>query len=141
MFYLKAYAEVTKGKCLDKRCRVLIKQHDDMFEESSFDRSNFEWRFLNALFVREGLKLYPDGILKKVYLSYIKKPDYVHAAGEYNNGYKKLDGTVLTGYKNCELPDHTHSEIIDIAVLIASGSIQSSDYNLKQAKLNLNQII
>ena len=142
MFYLRAYALVTKGKCVDKRCRVLIKQHDDMFEESSFDKSNFEWRFQNALFTKEGLKFYPDGEINKVYLSYIKKPEYVHAAGDFSNsGYKKLDGTVLTGYKNCELPDHLHSEIIDIAVLLASGIIQSPDYNIKQAKLNLNQII
>jgi len=142
MFYLRSYALVTKGKCLNKRCRVFIRQHDDMFEESAFDKSNFEWRFQNALFTKDGLKFYPDGVVDKIYLSYLKKPEYVHAAGDYSNsGYKKLDGTVLTGYKNCELPDHLHSEIIDIAVLLASGSIQSPDYNIKQAKLNLNQII
>lgn len=140
--YLRAYALVTKGNCVDKRCRVLIKQHDDEFDESPFDRSNFGWRFQNALFTKDGLKFFPDGTVTKVYMNYIKKLDYIHNAEDYSiSGYRNFNGTMLTGVKNCELPDQTHSEIVDIAVLLASGNLQSPDYQIRQAKLNLNQII
>jgi hypothetical protein len=56
------------------------------------------------------------------------------------NSYTLPDGTVLVGSQDCELPEHTHREIVDIAVLITTGDLQSGDYQLKQAKLNLNQI-
>ena len=36
-------------------------------------------------------------------------------------------------------PEHTHKEIVDIAVLLATGEMQLPDYQIKQAKVNLNQ--
>ena len=67
---------------------------------------------------------------------------YMHNAEAFRGGtYKLPDGTILTGFSNCELPVVVHSEIVDIAVLLAAGAIQTSDYPIKKDKLNINQII
>ena len=48
-------------------------------------------------------------------------------------------GTLLTGSQDCELPIQTHREIVDIAVLILTNNLELPTYQLKQAKVNLNQ--
>ena len=74
-------------------------------------------------------------------IDYLKKPSYIHNAGEFSTGqYTLPSGQTLSGFQNCELPEHTHREIVDIAVLITSGELQLPDYQIKYNKLNLNQI-
>ena len=140
MFYLSSYVEITKGECTTKG-RLLIKQHDDTHEESVFDKSSFEWREINARFFNEGFRIFTDGtfaVNNICELNYIRKPAYMHNAEDYVGGtYNLLDGTVLTGTQDCELAEHTHREIVDIAVLILSGQMQLPDYQIKKDKLNL----
>ena len=50
-----------------------------------------------------------------------------------------LDGVLLTGSQDCELPEPTHREIVDIAVLLMAMELQLPDIQMKQAKLALNQ--
>lgn len=143
-YFIKANARMTKGNCNKIKARVHIQQHDDMFEESPFYKSSFEWREVNALFYDGGLKFFTDGTftINDLCINYIRKMTYMHNAEAFRGGtYKLPDGTVLTGFEDCELPKAVHSEIVDIAVLLASGQIQSSDYPIKKDKLNINQII
>lgn len=143
-YFIKGNVRMSKGSCSKVKARVTIKQHDDMFEESSFDNSSFEWREVNALFYEQGLKFFTDGTFKinDFCINYIRKMTYMHNAEAFRSkGYKLPNGQILTGFSNCELPETTHSEIVDIAVLLAAGQIQSSDYPLKMEKLNINQII
>ena len=64
----------------------------------------------------------------------------MHNAEDFRGGsYELLSGQVLTGFVNCELPEQTHREIVDIAVLLVTGQL-SSDYQAKVAKLNLNNL-
>lgn len=46
----------------------------------------------------------------------------------------------MSGSVNCELPEHTHREIVDIAVLLVTGEIQIPDYQVKLTKLNFNNL-
>lgn len=143
--YLRAYVLVSKDKCTDKKARVFIRQHDDEFEESPFDASSFEWRSVNGVFYENGVKFYTDGsfTISKLCMSYIRRLSYIHNAEDYVRGngvYNSPSGQVRSGSVNCELPEHTHREIIDIAVLIATGQIQVPDFNLRMAKLNFNKI-
>ena len=141
--FLSAQVEMTKGECSAVKGRVHIKQHDDEFEESVFDKSSFEWRAVNGVFNEDGVKLHTDGTftIDSFCLNYIKKLAYIHNASGYNvAGYNTPSGTLLTGTVNCELPDHTHREIVDIAVLITTGEISPSDYQVKAAKLLMNKI-
>lgn len=142
--YVSSYCRIRKGDCEQNSLNTYIRQHDDDFENSYFDRSSFEWKTVNAVFNQNGIKLYSkDFEVTKFYLTYIKKLKYIHDAKDFQNGSYKLPGNSvpLSGSENCELPEHTHREIVDIAVLLATGQLQIPDYQIKKDKLSLNQII
>ena len=142
-FYVSAYCEMEKGGCKKNSHKIFIRQHDDDFENSPFDKSSFEWKTVNGVFNSQGLKLYAEDFnISNVLLTYIRKLKYIHnAVGFGVNGYK-LPGSKasLTGSEKCELPESTHREIVDIAVLIATGQLQIPDYQIKKDKLSFNQI-
>lgn len=141
-FYLKGNVIMTKGKCSDVKGSLVIRQHNDDFELSPFDDSSFEWRTVNGVFDKNGIKLFTtDFTVTKLCISFLRKLKYIHNAEEFRGGqYNLPSGQVLSGSSNCELPEHTHREIVDIAVLITTGELQIPDYQIKQSKLNLNQI-
>lgn len=142
-YFSKAYVLMTKGDCEDVKGRLYIRQHDDEFEESSFDRSSFEWKEVNGVFIDDGIKIYAnDFSVTDLLLTYIRRPAYMHNADAFDsvNGYKSPSGIVYTGTQDCELPEGTHSEIVDLAVLIATGKINSPEYQLKLNQLNLNNL-
>lgn len=141
-FYVTSYCEMVKGNCNALSHKIFIRQHDDDFENSPFDRSSFEWKTVNGVFFGNNLKLYSsDFRIIKVFLSYIRKLRYIHNAEAYSPSGYRLPGskTLLTGSVNCELPESTHREIVDIAVLIATGQLQIPDYQIKKDKMSLNQ--
>ena len=143
LFFLKADVLMNKGNCKNIKSRLYIRQHDDEFEKSPFDKSSFEWRVVNGLFITEGVKVFDDGTFtnRKLILSYIRKPSYIHNAAAFINGtYQLPSGVVLTGKNDCELPAHTHREIVDIAVALVSGELLSPDYQVKLHKLNFNEL-
>jgi len=120
-----------------------VRQHDDEFENSPFDKSSFEWRTVNGVFYEGGIKLYDDGTFTNTDLciSYIRRPNYMHNAEDFRGGgYTLPSGVILANTANCELPEHTHREIVDIAVLIATGEIQSPDYQIKLQKLGFSNM-
>lgn len=142
--FIKGAVQMSKGKCKNVLSDYFfIRQHDDDFEQSPFDKSSFEWRTVNGVFTNQGIKLFDDGTFtnNKLFISYIKKHPYIHNAKEFRTGsYNLPSGTLLTGTFDCILPDHTHREIVDLAVLIATGQIQGQDYNLKSEKIKLNHL-
>lgn len=141
MYFVKAKAKIKKGQCPTVECTLTIRQHDDEFD-NPFDESSYDWRVLNALFVNNGLKLFPKGFtVEQVLLSYIKKPRRIHFAQGYSvSGYTGLDGVVYTGTQSCELPNQTHSEIVDLAVLLASMNMEMQASQFKSSKINLLSI-
>jgi hypothetical protein len=142
--FLNAYVLIEKEGCsTSKRVRVYLVEHDDMFQENSFSKSSFEWEEVNAVFNENGLQFYTDGsfTITQVSLSYIKKHPYVHNAANFRNGtYTLPSGVILTGTQDLLLPEHTHSEIVDLAVAIISGDLSLQDTQLKYNKLNFNKI-
>lgn len=143
LFFLKAEVLMDKGNCRGVKGRLHVRQHDDEFENSPFDKSSFEWRIVNGLFITEGVKVFDDGTFtnKSLVLSYIRKPSYIHNANAFRNGtYQLPSGRVLEGTVDCELPEHTHREIVDIAVALVSGELLSNDYQVKLSKLNINEL-
>lgn len=141
--FVRAEVEMTKGNCTGIKGKFHVRQHDDDFENSPFDNSSFEWRTVNGVFYENGVKFYTDGAftIDKFCISYIRKPRLIHNAEDFRSGtYKLPSGIVLNGSVNCELPDHTHREIVDIAVLLVTGEIQIPDYQVKMTKLSLNNL-
>lgn len=140
--FISAKTTMTKGVCTGFEASIRIKQHDDEYEKSPFDSSSFEWREVNGVFINEGLKLFTDGtfVNNVATISYIKKLEYINYSEGFGSGsYNLPNGDVLAGNVNCTLPIHTHREIVDIAVLIATADLQLPDWEQKQAKVNLNQ--
>ncbi len=141
MYFISARIRGFKNPCPDSWCKLNIKQHDDRHLKSPFDSPSFEWRTVNGIFHNDKLRVYTDGTftLSAIKLTYLKQPVYIHNAQDFNGGqYNRLDGSTLTGFSNCELPDYTHRDIVDLAVLIATGSLQIPDFQIKLNKLQLN---
>ena len=139
-FHIKSRVIASKGACLNKQLVCFPRQHDDLHEISPFDKSSFEWRQVNFEFNKDGVVLFTDGVftISKYCISYIRTPRPIWNAQDYQGGqYRALTGVMLTGMQNCELPEKTHREIVDLAVLIATGDLQIPDYAIKANKLKL----
>ena len=142
--YVSSYSRISRRNCRKNSVKTFIRKHDEDFENSYFDKSSFTWKTVNAIFNEEGIKLFTkDFTVDAFYLSYIKKLKYIHNAKDFRGGSYILPGesAPLEGSVNCELPESTHREIVDIAVLLATGQLQIPDYQIKKDKLSLNQII
>lgn len=140
MFYSKSRCLADKGECKKVSLKVAVIQHDDESETSFFDKSSFEWRHINAQFNKEGIVLFTDStfIPTKLLMSYIKNPRMVHNAQDWDGGtYNTLEGVVLTGRVDSDLPPITHREIVDLAVFITAGDLNLSSYGIKQNKIKL----
>lgn len=144
MFYISSRVIISRTKCEDRKATTIVRQHDDVFEMSPYDKSSFEWKEVNIRFYDKGIKIFTDGTfsVKELHLNYIRKHAYMHNAQDFlpTKSYKLPSGILLTGTQDCELPEHLHREIVDMAVLITSGDLSLQDYPYKQAKLKLNQI-
>lgn len=133
----------SRSTCTKASCTIdipnTIQKHGNKFVDSIFDKSSFEWREVNALFVGNALHLYNDGTftITKLLLDYIRKPLYIHSAVDAVGGkYNLPNGIALTGFQNCELPEYVHGEIVDLAVLITIGDL-TSDYQAKFSKIQI----
>jgi len=143
MYYVRGRVSMTKGSCGTKLGRLKIKQHDDEYQNSPFDNSSFEWGEVNGVFKSGGIVIEDadDFNVNSLELTYIKQQLYMHDAEDFPGGsYNTLAGASLSGTQDCELPNQTHREIIDIAVLLITGQLQMPDYQVKLAKLNLNNL-
>lgn len=139
-FFANAKVLATKSPCPARRLSTRIVQHDDEAELSPFDKSSFEWNIANIRFINEGIRVFTDGSFtpSKIILDYLKEPERIHNAQDWEGGtYIALDGTVLTGFQNCVLPRGIHGEIVDLAVLITSGDLALSTYQIRKDKLKI----
>lgn len=143
MFYISSDVLINKNNCGVRKVRTTLRQHDDDFEKSPFDISSYEWREVNIRFYEKGIKIITDGTfsVESLILNYIKKHPYIHNAQDFlpTKVYSLPSGLLLQGSQDCELPNHTHREIVDIAVYITSNDLALYETQSKQAKLTLNQ--
>ena len=117
-------------------------QHDDDFELSHHHSSSFDWREVNYTFFENGIQLYAeDFTVDEVNLYYLKKLPVIHNAEDFGPGQYQFGDEILQGSQDSILPPHTHLEVIDIAVLVATGDISSQDYQLKLNQVQINKLI
>lgn len=148
LYFLNGYVYMDKGACSDVKARLYIQRHNDLYEENEFTKSSFEWRTVNGVFVEEGIKLteLQDVTYSNVTISYIRKPRLIYYGSGFNNG----NGYKLPGHtdypsgstsvdQDCELPESTHDDIVDIAAMIITGDLASPDYQYKMAKVRFNE--
>jgi hypothetical protein len=144
LYFVRCRVKLSKGICKKQEAVLYIREHNDLFEESEFYNSSFEWREINGVYESGGIQSYTDGTftIDEAKLSYIRKMAYMHNAQDFMSGsYNHPSGVTLTGTVNCDLPDHTHREIVDIAVMLAASEVQTSDLQSKISKLGFNQIV
>lgn len=143
-FYITSNTVLSKDGCGERVAKAYVQKHKSLHEESVLNQSSFEWREVNIRFYEKGIKIFTDGTFDIVtfYIDYIRKHKYVHNAQDFlpTRKYQALNGLLLEGSQDCELPEHTHREIVDIAVFLLAGELQLPDYQIKQAKLAINQI-
>lgn len=138
MFFLRAKVLSDSSTCSNVESRLIMQQYDDMFEESPFTRSSLEWREVNAVFSSKGIETFNDGTFENTHiiLSYIRRPAYMHYAEGFSpGGYRMPSGLLLEGSVDCELPEHVHREIVDIAVALTSGELGYPDAQARLQKV------
>lgn len=143
-YYVRGRLKLSKGACTNQEAVLSIGNHGEIFEESFFYNGSFEWREVNGLFQSPGIQLFTDGTftINEAKLTYIRKMAYMHNAQDFGTGtYNHPSGATLTGSVNCELPEHVHREVVDIAVMLAASEVQTSDLQAKLSKLTINQIV
>lgn len=123
--FVRAKATIKKGECT-KVGRVFLVQYDDLNEEDLFTQSSFEWEEINAYLGKPGLTLViTDFEVLGVELTYVKQPSQI-AYGSYT-----LPSGIQVGKTECELPEHLHEYLVQMAVQKAlisySGSLPPPD--------------
>ena len=144
LYFVRCRVRLSKKDCKSQEAVLYIREHRDLFEESSFYNANFEWREVNGVYTDQGIQSYTDGTftIDEAKLTYIRKMPYFHNAQDFSGGsYTDLNGVVLTGTVPCDLPAHVHREVVDIAVMLAASEVPTSDFQLKAGKLGFNQIV
>jgi hypothetical protein len=141
-FLLKARVIATKGTCQDKVLRTRVVQHDDETEVSYFDKSSFVWRMANLRFYEGGIRVFTNGDFtpSKLMMDYLKEPESVHNAQDFNGTYTTLTGIPLIGSKDCMLPKVVHRDIVDLAVFITANDLNLANYGFKKDKLSFTEI-
>lgn len=156
LYFIAGECRIHREDCngSSRIARVFEKRHVDTHERDEFYRSSYEWCQVNMQIEvntfevsgqnvdKKVMVLFTDGdrltegsfVIDGVYIDYLKKPIPM-----FFGGYDSLDGnyTVASPTQNCELPDHVHTDVVDLAVLLASGSLQSPDYQLKMQKIQM----
>lgn len=144
LYFVRCRVKLSKKNCKSQEAVLYIREHRDLFEESTFYNGSFEWREVNGVYTDQGIQSFTDGTftIDEAKLTYIRKWPYFHNAQDFNGGsYANLNGVVLTGTVQCDLPAHVHREIVDIAVMLAASEVPTSDFQLKAGKLGFNQIV
>ena len=145
LYFVRCRVRLSKNNCKSQEAVLYIREHRDLFEESTFYNANFEWREVNGVYNSQGIQSFTDGTftIDEAKLTYIRKWPYFHNAQDFGTtgSYVHPSGVTLTSTVQCDLPAHVHREIVDIAVMLAASEVPTSDLQVKASKLGFNQIV
>ncbi len=116
MFYIDSYVLADKGKCKNRKIwinRDLAKHGDLQFIlNNDHYKPSFEYQETFNFLSSDEISIFTDGTFtpKKIYISYMRYPDYIDKAG-----YIKFDGTPSVD-TNCELETYLEDELLDLTV-------------------------
>ena len=147
MFMLRVEAVAQKVKCGRKNLICRITQHDDLSNtlNDPYYTPSFEWGEIPLVFGTESsapadantIFGYSDGTFSIISytLDYLRTPRRIaFPSGVPGNAYNTPAGVAVTVDQNCELAEHTHTEIVDLAVQIAAGNVEHPGLQIKMAK-------
>jgi len=99
LYYVSAKVQMDNPNCGLRIANLKIRQHEDEFIFSIFDKSSYEWKIVNGVFDENGIRCFVDDSfhLRALLLTYIRQYPYMHNANAfYNNTYTDLQGNILT---------------------------------------------
>jgi len=147
MYYLSTgKLLIGKDNCESRRFTTNIIRHNDQNERRDFYKSDFDWRECNIRFFSTGIKIFTpeEATVESFSIDYILQPDYIHNAEDFASGSYKLPGstTPFTGFRDSILPEHTHKEIVDLAVMLTTGDLEMPlAAQFKQGVLRTKQLL
>jgi hypothetical protein len=126
--------KATKGECKSVPMKFFIEtQTDDLNEDfqNPNRNPNFDWREVLYRTAEDNLQVFTDGTfaIDSVVIDYLRYPNRIDVAG-----YKHFDKTLSTDV-DCELPAHTHDEIVRLAALEFDFDINNPAAQSKAQKL------
>ena len=160
MFHIRSRANINKEDCGQKLGVSTVQiQHDDLDTvlQDPFYSPSFEWEEIPIVFMQGGPQGivgsddvcpmgyvigYSDGsfILNDLRLDYLRIPRRISwGTGVGSSSYIYPNGQLAAFNDSCELAEHTHHEIVDIAVMIASGDLDHPNLQSKILKTQLNE--
>lgn len=117
-FFLNGRSRTVKFGCLSQYHSIRIYNHDDINSilKNPFKKPRFDE--IVGYFEKGDLYLVTDGTftIDKAKITYIKKPAVVKYGSLYPTPSANVD---------CDLPEHTHTEIINLAVLLTLENLES----------------
>lgn len=124
-----AYADVTISQSCTKEVPLKFQQHDDYrtalrdpFNSPSLEFLPYNYGRSSNSATSSSLYIYPATYtVSNVYVEYVRYPKDPNLGN-----YQYLDGTTTTT-QDLELPPHTHTEVVSLAVLIASLAIEDRE--------------
>lgn len=147
LYYLGGSVTASKDGCLKQKMDVIVTKHDDRALVREFYESDFDWREVNIGFAGDGIHVYhQDFHIDTFSIDYIMAHPYVHYAAGFEGGtYTLPNGTVLgptPGFQDCLLPDIVQPEVVDLAVLLATGDLELPMANqLRAGQLRVKQLV
>jgi hypothetical protein len=139
---IAAWAKAQVQDCPDIDVALKHIQHDD-YRDSLKDPFNkpssqfFPYNYGRATTNPDHRSIFiygSDKPITEVYLEYIKVPRRVSLGT-----YEYIDGVIYPP-QTFEFPESRHTQIVDIAVFLASTIVENGDFaNLKQVKLNKHE--
>jgi hypothetical protein len=152
IFAIRLQADSSKNICGRKICVCVPTQHDDLSSvlTDPYYEPSFEWGEVPIVYGTTGTTVadsdkvfgYTDGTftINSFILDYLRAPKRIaFVSGLPGQTYTYPDGSTVTADQDCELPDHAHREIVDLAVQLASGSVLSPGYQFSAAKVSQNE--
>jgi len=140
LFLVSAWADVTFSEGCVKSVPLKYMQHDDyrLSLQDPFNEAGEEFIPFNIGRASnsndEAIYIYSNYTINTVYVEYIRYPARVSSGN-----YQYIDGNIYPE-QTLQTPNQTHSEIVDIACLLAGLSAQSPEYiQLKSQKLLIHE--
>ena len=153
LFSLRIMANGFKATC-EGKLNCIQTQHDDLNDtlKNPFYAPSFEWREVPIVFGTSGggasdankVFVYTDGSfsITSLNIDYLRHPARIaYPSGIAGAQYILPDSTltVISTDQNCELAEHTHKEIVDLAVSIVAGDIDHPGIQSKMLKTSINE--
>ncbi len=143
-YLISAIAFVSCDGCNNnepEEMQVNIFRHYDKILNNTIYNTSYNWKEIIAIIEDNKLKLYlkdpnytTNLICANANIKFIRKPLRICNGANFGTGYY-LGSVLCNTTDDCELPENTHNEIVDLAVMLAARNVSSSTMPIKQQSL------